>query len=178
MRRLLALLAVTAATVLAGLTMASPANAATLSQKLAVLSSFTQPSSASQAAWQAARNNQAAFAGYGFDWSTDYCSDSPDEPLGFDFRMPCARHDFGYRNYKAVGLFPANKDRVDSSFYVDLKAKCATYSWVVRPACDSLAWTYYEAVHEFGSIAVSQATLDRAAAYKSALIRQHLADEG
>jgi len=178
MRRSLTLLAVTAATVLAGLKMASPANAATQSQKLAVLSSFTQPTSASQGAWQSARNNQAAWAGYRFDWSTDYCSDSPDQPLGFDFRMPCARHDFGYRNYKAVALFPANKDRVDNAFYADLKAKCATYSWVVRPPCYRLAWTYYEAVHEFGSVAVTKAQLDQAAAYKAALIRQHLADAG
>ena len=48
---------------------------------------------------------------YGFDWSTDYCSASPDQPLGFDFRLSCWRHDFGYRNYKAVGAFPANKSR-------------------------------------------------------------------
>ncbi|MGW0204222.1 phospholipase A2, partial [Nonomuraea sp. NPDC003201] len=31
----------------------------------------------------------------------------------FDFRMPCRRHDFGYRNYKDVSQFPANKSRID-----------------------------------------------------------------
>ena len=60
----------------------------------------------------------------------------------------------------------------DSAFYFDLKVKCGTYSWLVRPACDSLAWTYYQAVHAFGSLVVSQATLNRAAAYKAALVRQ------
>jgi hypothetical protein len=176
MRRLLTLFAATAATVLLGLTLASPAHAATLDQKLALLSSFTQPTSASQAAWAWARNNQGAYAGYGLDWSTDYCSDSPDQPLGFDFRMPCARHDFGYRNYKVVGLFPGNKDRIDNAFYFDLKVKCGTYSWVVRPACNSLAWTYYEAVHNFGSLVVRQRDLDQAAAYKAALERHAAAD--
>jgi hypothetical protein len=176
MRRLLSLLAVTAAAVLTGLTMASPAYAVTFDQKLAVLSSFTQPTSASQAAWAAARANQGAYAAYVFDWTTDYCTDSPDQPLGFDFRMPCARHDFGYGNYKAVGLFPANKDRIDSAFYFDLKAKCATYSWVVRPSCYSLAWTYYEAVHYFGGQAVSRSAIDQAARYKASLERNGVRD--
>ena len=172
MRRTLLTLALSLAGVLAGLAVATPASAATLDQKLALVTSFTQATGTSYAAWNAARTQQGAYAGYGLDWSTDYCSDSPDEPLGFDFRLPCARRDFGYRNYKAVGLFPGNKDRVDSAFYFDLKVKCGTYSWLVRPACDSLAWTYYQAVHAFGSLVVSQATLNRAAAYKAALVRQ------
>jgi hypothetical protein len=144
--------------------LAEPAAAVTTAQKLAVLSSWTQTSAASQNAWLAARANQGAWAEYGFDWSTDYCSSSPDNPLGFDFRLSCARHDFGYRNYKAVNQFSANKSRLDSAFYEDLKRKCATYSAVVRPACYSLAWTYYQAVKAFGSVIVTRADLDRAAA--------------
>ena len=125
--------------------------------------------SSSAASWRSAWQNQQAWADYSFDWSTDLCSSSPDQPLGFDFRMPCRRHDFGYRNYKAIGAFPANKDRIDDMFYADLKRKCATYSAIVRPSCYSLAWTYYQAVHNFGSLAaVKQADLNRA----SALMRQ------
>ena len=172
MRRALVALALSIAAALAGVAWADPANAATLDQKLTLLSSFTQPTSGSYGAWNSARTNQSAFAGYALDWSTDYCSASPDEPLGFDFRLPCWRHDFGYRNFKAVGRFPANKDRVDSAFYVDLKAKCATYSAFVRPACYSLAWTYYQAVHNFGSVVVGADELARAAAYKASLVRQ------
>jgi hypothetical protein len=143
-----------------------PAGAAyAAADKLTVLSDWTQPTSASTNAWNAARLNRAPWQSYNFDWSTDYCSASPDKPLGFDFTLPCWHHDFGYRNYKAVGAFPANKDRVDDMFYADLKRKCATYSSLVRPACYSLAWTYYEAVHTFGSLAkVSQADLKRAEA--------------
>jgi hypothetical protein len=163
-RLILATTAALVATALSLVGLAGPAAATTLDQKLSALSSFTQTSRSSYSTWYAARQNQSAWASYGFDWSTDYCSDSPDQPLGFDFRLSCARHDFGYRNYKAVGLFSGNKDRVDSAFYEDLKAKCATYSVVVRSACYGLAWTYYNAVHLFGALAVSQAQVNRYAA--------------
>ncbi|HTJ32660.1 MAG TPA: phospholipase [Dactylosporangium sp.] len=142
---------------------ATDAHAAVPADKPAVMSSWSQPTSASFNSWNSARQHQSDWAAYGFDWTTDYCSDSPDQPLGFDFRLPCQRHDFGYRNYKSIGAFPANKSRIDDSFYYDLKAKCATYNAFVRPACTSLAWTYYQAVKAFGSVAVSSASLDRAA---------------
>lgn len=156
---------------LAGLVLAiavaAPAAAATADQKLAVMSSWSQPNTSSSNAWNAARNNQAAWADYAFDWSTDFCSTSPDQPLGFDFRLPCARHDFGYRNYKAMNVFPANKSRIDDAFYADLQTKCSTYNVFVRPACNSLAWTYYQAVKTFGNLAVSQSDLARAAKLKA-----------
>lgn len=133
------------------LVLANPAAAVTAEQKAAVLSSWTQVSTSSYNAWNSARLNQGAWSAYGFDWSTDYCSTSPDQPLGFDFRLPCWHHDFGYRNYKAAGSFPANKSRLDDMFYNDLKNKCATYNVFVRPACTSLAWSYYQAVKAFGS---------------------------
>jgi hypothetical protein len=171
MRRTVITLALALAATLVGLGWASPASAATLDQKVALLSSFTQPSSGSYNAWNWARNNRGSYADYNLDWSTDYCSASPDQPLGFDFRLPCWRHDFGYRNYKAVGQFSANKSHIDDAFYFDLKAKCATYSVIVRSACYSLAWTYYQAVRNFGSLVVRQADLDSAAAYKAALVR-------
>jgi hypothetical protein len=153
---------------LAALIPAGAASAATPTDKLAVLSNWTQPTAASTAAWNAARTNQGGWKAYNFDWSTDYCSDSPDNPLGFAFSTSCWHHDFGYRNYKAAGQFPANKDRVDSMFYADLKRVCATYSSVLQPACYSLAWTYYEAVHVFGSVAkVDPADIDKAARIRS-----------
>ena len=139
--------------ILALLAPAAAAQAATTADKLSVLSSWTQTTAASTNAWNAARLNRAPWADYNFDWSTDYCSSSPDNPLGYDFTLSCWHHDFGYRNYKAMGQFPANKDRLDNMFYADLKRKCATYSSVLQPPCYSLAWTYYEAVHLFGSIA-------------------------
>lgn len=141
---------------------AGPA-AAVAADKPAVLASFTQTSASSYNAWNSARLNQGSWAAYQFDWSTDYCSSSPDNPLGFAFQLSCYRHDFGYRNYKAIGQFPANKARLDNAFYEDLKRVCATYSSAVRPACLSLAWTYYQAVRLFGAPVVDAADLERAA---------------
>jgi Prokaryotic phospholipase A2 len=129
------------------------------------LATVLVPTAASYNAWNGARLNRAPWQSYRFDWSTDYCSASPDKPLGFDFTLPCWHHDFGYRNYKDVGTFPANKARVDDTFYADLRRLCTTYSTLVRPACYSLAWTYYAAVHTFGSLAaVKQTDIKRAEA--------------
>jgi phospholipase A2-like protein len=170
-RRLIAaIVTLTAASLLAVFGLAAPASAGLAEDKLNILSSWTQTSSASYGAWLNARGHQGDWAVYHFDWSTDYCSSSPDNPLGFDFRLSCARHDFGYRNWKAVGQFPGNKARIDSAFYEDLKRKCATYNIVVRPACYSLAWTYYQAVHNFGSVVATKADLDRAAALLPATV--------
>jgi len=169
-RRILLALAL----VLAALIPAGAANAAAPSaaDKLTVLSGWFQPTAASTASWNQARLNQGAWSSYGFNWTTDYCTSSPDNPLGFAFENPCGHHDFGYRNYKAVGQFPANKDRVDDTFYADLRRVCATYTSLVRPACYSLAWTYYQAVHIFGSLAqVSPADVDKAAKIKAAATR-------
>ncbi|SOD87771.1 phospholipase [Streptomyces sp. Ag109_G2-15] len=141
-----------AAVALALITVTATATAATAApaDKPQVLSNFTQTTASSYNAWAAARADQSAWASYGFDWSTDYCSDSPDNPLGFPFKMSCARHDFGYRNYKAAGTFSANKARLDSALYEDLKRVCATYSGATKTACTSTAWTYYQAVKAFG----------------------------
>jgi hypothetical protein len=149
--------------VIAVLAPAGVAAAAAPADKPAVLSNWTQTSAASSATWNTAQTHRGDWTAYGFDWSTDYCSSSPENPLGFNFKLSCQRHDFGYRNYKAAGAFPANKDRLDSMFYADLKRKCAGYVVIVRPACLSLAWTYYQAVHIFGSFAAVSA-VDVAAA--------------
>src|SRR4029450_5370049 len=154
LRRLTQLLIAAGTGVVIAIGFATPAAAVTIEQKLSVLSTWSQATSTSYNSWNSARLNQAAWADYAFDWSTDYCSSSPDQPLGFDFRLPCWRHDFGYRNYKAVGQFSANKSRIDDYFSFDLKAKCATYSIWVRSSCYSLAWSYYQAVKTFGSLRV------------------------
>src|ERR1700712_919585 len=107
--------------------LAQPAVAAP-ADKPAVLASFTQTSAGSYNTFFAARGNQGAWAAYGFDWSTDKCSSSPDNPLGFPFANSCVRHDFGYRNYKAIGTFSANKARLDNMLLADLERVCARYS--------------------------------------------------
>ncbi len=163
LRRTAALLAASLASALLILGFAAPAQASvTTAQKLQVMSNFTQTSASSYNSWLSARNNQGAWADYNFDWSTDYCSDSPDNPFGFPFNTACAHHDWGYRNYKAMGQFDANKDRIDSMFYADLQRVCANYSGAEKTSCDGLAWTYYQAVHIFGVTKVSRAELQKA----------------
>ncbi|KUJ70230.1 hypothetical protein ACZ90_04835 [Streptomyces albus subsp. albus] len=150
MRRLTRSLAATAITAAAAtMVLTSPAEAAP-ADKAQVLSSWTQTSSSSYNAWVSARNDQGSWSAYQFDWSTDYCSSSPDNPFGFPFQTSCARHDFGYRNYKAMGTFSANKSRLDSAFYEDLKRVCNRYSGATKSSCNATAWTYYQAVSIFG----------------------------
>lgn len=118
--------------------------------RLAVLESLTSPGSDSYSAWNIGRFYPATYAAYEFDWSTNLCTWAPDNPLGFTFESACARHDFGYRNYKAAQRFAANKARLDLAFYGDMQRVCATYGDAVRPACYGLATVYYEAARALG----------------------------
>ncbi|MGW7274538.1 phospholipase [Streptomyces sp. NPDC054864] len=148
-RRLTALAVSTASLTLAVGVAAAPASAVP-ADKAQVLSRWTQTDAGSYNAWVSANGNQGAWSAYQFNWSTDYCSSSPDNPLGFPFKTACARHDFGYRNYKEAGTFNANKARVDSAFYEDLKRVCAGYSGATKTTCNGTAWTYYQAVDKLG----------------------------
>ncbi|MEU9948437.1 phospholipase [Streptomyces sp. NPDC047939] len=150
MNRRFATLLVTAALSLPLALLPAASASAAPADKPQVLSSWTQTSASSYNSWNAARNNKGAWSAYGFDWSTDYCSTSPDNPFGFPFQTACARHDFGYRNYKAAGTFSANKARLDSALYADLKRVCAAYSGATLTSCNATAWTYYHAVDIFG----------------------------
>ncbi|MCX5179273.1 phospholipase [Streptomyces virginiae] len=151
-RRLLPALVPALATATAVLALAPAAWAAPQvpADKPLVLSRWTQTSAASYQEWAGAREHRAAWAAYGFDWSTDHCTSSPDNPLGFPFADACARHDFGYRNHRAAGLFPAAKARLDLAFHADLKRVCAQYPGSRRSSCEGTAWTYYQAVRLLG----------------------------
>ncbi|MCX5166626.1 phospholipase [Streptomyces antibioticus] len=150
MHRKLATGLAASAMALATITATATAASAAPADKPQVLSSWTQTSAGSYNSWVSARNNQGAWSAYGFDWSTDYCSSSPDNPFGFPFATSCARHDFGYRNYKAAGSFSANKSRLDSAFYEDLLRVCNGYSGATKTSCNGTAWTYYQAVKALG----------------------------
>jgi hypothetical protein len=162
-RRTVAIAASGLVALLAAVGLATSAVAAEAT-KSRVLLSWTKPTSLSYTAWDAARKDQLSWSRYSFDWTTDLCSASPDTPLGFDFRMPCWRHDFGYRNYKDLGAFPANKDRVDRGFHEDMKAVCAEHQGLDRKTCLGLARMYYKAVDAFGTVRVTDADVKRVAA--------------
>lgn len=86
------------------------------------------------------------------DWSSNGCSYSPEDPLGFDFEPSCQRHDFGYRNYKAQGRFDdSGKAAIDDQFREDMRAVCAEETLLKEVACKGVAEVYYRAVVTFGS---------------------------
>ncbi|MFC7340689.1 phospholipase [Saccharopolyspora griseoalba] len=85
------------------------------------------------------------------DWSDDACSYSPDEPLGYEFKPACQRHDFGYRNYELQSRFTEdNRLRIDDNFRDDMYDVCAGDS-----NCETTADAYYWAVRQFGASTVS-----------------------
>ncbi|GAA2782412.1 phospholipase [Saccharopolyspora taberi] len=87
------------------------------------------------------------------DWSSDSCSWSPDEPLGYDFSSSCDRHDFGYRNYKRQDRFSEdNRLRIDDNFKADMYSGCGDDA-----ACKGAANVYYLAVRQFGGSSASTA---------------------
>jgi Flp pilus assembly pilin Flp len=86
------------------------------------------------------------------NFSTDQCS-APvvgSTGMSFDFTDACLRHDFGYRNYKDLGLFEESKDAADSRFLEDMKDHCATRSIFLRERCYRWAYTFYQGVRSFG----------------------------
>jgi len=86
------------------------------------------------------------------DWSTDYCS-APfvgNTGRSFNFRLPCQRHDFGYRNLKIIGAFnEENRKRVDDRFLADMKSTCTPRGVTQRYNCFLWADTFYAAVRVF-----------------------------
>ena len=96
-----------------------------------------------------------------FDVSTDWCSAPLVGSTGrsFDFRSPCRRHDFGYRNLKLVearyGVDAWNatsRRRVDQQFLADMRGHCRGRAWYDEPTCLAWAETYYAAVRAFGGL--------------------------
>ncbi|MEV6349993.1 phospholipase [Actinoplanes sp. NPDC051851] len=116
-----------------------------------LLALWTQPSSTSETAFRKALAHRDSYAEYQFDWTTDYCTDVPERPLGYPFGTACRRHDFGYRNYAEAGAFRVNRKRLDKAFLQDMRRRCATVVPEQRRACTAVAWTYYLAVRAVGT---------------------------
>lgn len=83
------------------------------------------------------------------DWTSDGCTDSPDNPFGFPFLPACNRHDFGYNNYRLQTRFTVSaKLKIDNNLKTDLYTQCSSVS--AESACKGLADVYYAAVRAFG----------------------------
>lgn len=100
--------------------------------------------------WKAKLSRTPSYA----DWETNYCSFSPDSGPSFNFKKSCARHDYGYGNWRKYGAFTSSaKLSIDNRFLKDMKSYCkATYSWwdPRRHTCIGVAYTYYGAVRKLG----------------------------
>ena len=89
------------------------------------------------------------------DWSSDGCSNSPDNPFGFNLVRACYRHDFGYRNYKRQARFTeSNRLTIDNRFKSDMYVVCDG-NW----ACNRFADVYYAAVRQFGGSSMTTAEI-------------------
>ncbi len=86
------------------------------------------------------------------DWSTDYCS-APfvgNTGRSFNFRLPCQRHDFAYRNLKILGAFNEDgRKRADDRFLADMRSTCAPRPVTQKYNCYLWADTFYAAVRVF-----------------------------
>lgn len=88
-----------------------------------------------------------------WDLTTDLCSSSPDRGPSFDFRWPCIRHDFAWRNLRrldrlAGGGVDTHARRVAATgqFLRDMRTTCSSKAPVVRAACRAVAATYHRVV--------------------------------
>ncbi|MFF8288926.1 phospholipase [Streptomyces sp. NPDC016309] len=137
----------------------SVAAAVTRQQKLNRLKHLTEASQDALGDWTVDRDKwrRTGSNRYGFNWNTDGCSGASDNPGGFHFWSACARHDFGYRNYKGLNAFSAgNKKRVDKTFLYDMNNTCdhqwGPYTQAQRKACKRVAKKYYDAVVALGHL--------------------------
>lgn len=105
---------------------------------------------------------------YWFDMTTDFCTSSPDHGAHFDFKAPCARHDFGWRNLRRLDLHwncggqpepcsngasgayntHQNKLTVNVNFYWDMEDDCAPRSALYRGLCREMRDLYYWVVNQ------------------------------
>ncbi|TGA98403.1 phospholipase A2 [Streptomyces sp. MZ04] len=123
--------------------------------KMRRLYELTRSTETSVKDWRKTRKlAKAGVDRWNFRWDTDWCTRLDDKPGGFDFRLPCARHDFGYRNYKQLigkKAFAGSKHerRVDKAFLFDMNRQCATQAHKTkteRAQCRKKAKAYYDRV--------------------------------
>ncbi|WP_367040159.1 phospholipase A2 [Streptomyces sp. Je 1-332] len=120
--------------------------------KLRRLYELTRSSEGSVTDWRTTRKLAEQGADrWNFRWDTDFCTRLADKPGGFDFRLSCARHDFGYRNYKQLIGKKAfagstHERRVDKAFLFDMNRQCAAQphkTKAERAQCRKKAKAYY-----------------------------------
>ena len=87
------------------------------------------------------------------DWTTDGCS-APivgSEGRSFNFRTACDRHDFGYRNFKAIGLFDTStRTLIDEQLHRDMNKACDSQRRTFKVRCIAWSEIFYTMVRAAG----------------------------
>jgi hypothetical protein len=87
------------------------------------------------------------------DWTTDGCS-APivgSEGRSFNFRTACDRHDFGYRNFKALGLFDTStRTQIDEQLHRDMNRACDSQRRTLKVRCVAWSEIFYTMVRAAG----------------------------
>ena len=87
------------------------------------------------------------------DWSHDGCS-APivgSEGRSFNFRTACDRHDFGYRNFKALGLIDTStRTLIDEQLHHDMNRACDSQRRTFKVRCIAWSEIFYTMVRAAG----------------------------
>ncbi|TRZ72053.1 MAG: hypothetical protein D4R95_05675 [Actinobacteria bacterium] len=87
------------------------------------------------------------------DWTTDGCS-APivgSEGKSFNFRSACDRHDFGYRNFKNLGLFDTStRTLIDEQLHRDMNTSCDSQRRTFKVRCIAWSEIFYTMVRAAG----------------------------
>jgi hypothetical protein len=87
------------------------------------------------------------------DWTTDGCS-APivgSEGKSFNFRSACDRHDFGYRNFKNLGLFDTTtRTLIDEQLHRDMNRACDSQRRTFKVRCVAWSEIFYTMVRAAG----------------------------
>lgn len=87
------------------------------------------------------------------DWTTDGCS-APivgSEGRSFNFRTACDRHDFGYRNFKNLGIFDTStRTLIDEQLHRDMNTYCDSQRRTFKVRCVAWSEIFYTMVRAAG----------------------------
>jgi hypothetical protein len=87
------------------------------------------------------------------NWTSDGCS-APivgSQGRSFNFRAACDRHDFGYRNFKALAIFDTSTRRlIDEQLHRDMNAYCSSQRRTFKVRCIAWSEIFYKMVRAAG----------------------------
>ena len=87
------------------------------------------------------------------NWTSDGCS-APiigSEGRSFNFRAACDRHDFGYRNFKALEIFDTSTRKlIDEQLHRDMKTYCNSQRRTFKVRCIAWSEIFYTMVRAAG----------------------------